>query len=59
MRSDMMFCKSRSLQAYQLPPTKVALKQHIKRGNYLAYLLMNSLQRSFEDQKIQMSKDGN
>lgn len=45
-----MFCKSKNMQSYQLPPTKAALKHHIKRATYKAYLWKNSLQRSIEDQ---------
>ena len=45
-----MFCKSKNMQSHQLPRTKAALKHHIKRANYQAYLWKNSLQRSIEDQ---------
>ena len=38
-----MFCKSKNMQSYQLPPTKAALKHHIKRANYQGCLWKNSL----------------
>ena len=44
-----MFCRSKNIQSYQLPPTKSALTEHIKRTNYQTYLWKNALESSIED----------
>ena len=44
-----MFCRSKNIESYQLPPSKAALKQHLRRANYQAYLWKNALQSSIED----------
>ena len=33
-----MFCKVKNVQSQQLPPTSAALKQHLMRANYQAYI---------------------
>lgn len=38
-----MFCKGNNQQSHQLPPTKAALRYHIKRANYQCYLWKNAL----------------
>lgn len=38
-----MFCKGRNVQSQQLPPTSAALKQHIRRANYQAYIWRHAL----------------
>ena len=38
-----LFCKSKNLQSHQLPPTKAALKNHLKRTNYQAFIWEHAL----------------
>lgn len=39
-----LFCKSKNLQSHQLPPTKAALKNHLRRANYQAFLWKHALE---------------
>ena len=39
-----LFCKSKNQQSHQLPPTKAALKNHLRRANYQAYLWKHALE---------------
>ena len=39
-----LFCKSKNQQSHQLPPTKAALKSHLRRANYQALLWKNPLE---------------
>lgn len=38
-----LFCKGKNVQSQQLPPTSAALKQHLKRANYQAFIWRNAL----------------
>ena len=39
-----LFCKSKNQQSHQLPPTKAALKNHLRRVNYQAFLWKHALE---------------
>ena len=43
-----MFCRSKTPEPYQLPPTKDELLQHIKRANYQSFVWKQALDSSFE-----------
>ena len=42
-----MFCKSKNLQSYQLPPTRASLVNHTKRANYQCYIWKHALEEDF------------
>ena len=48
-----LFCKSKSLQSHQLPPTKEALENHLKRANYQSFIWKHALQT-----EVNQSPDG-
>ena len=39
-----LFCKSKSLQSHQLPPTKEALENHLRCANYQSFLWKHALE---------------
>ena len=39
-----LFCKSKRLQSHQLPPTKDALENHLRRANYRSFLWTHALE---------------
>lgn len=43
-----LFCKSKNLQSHQLPPTKAALANHLRRANYQAFLWKHALETQME-----------
>ena len=48
-----LFCKSKSLQSHQLPPTKDALENHLRRANYQSFLWKHALET-----EVNQSPDG-
>ncbi|CAH3031303.1 unnamed protein product, partial [Pocillopora meandrina] len=48
-----LFCKSKSLQSHQLPPTKEALENHLMRANYQSFIWKHALQT-----EVNQSPDG-
>ena len=38
------FCMGKNVQPHQLPPAKAALKHHLKRANYQAYIWKHALE---------------
>ena len=47
-----MFCKRRNVQSHQLPPTSAALKNHLKRANYQAYIWKQALQPRIDERAV-------
>ena len=43
-----LFCKSKNLQSHQLPPTKAALTNHLRRANYQAFLWKQALETQID-----------
>ena len=43
-----LFCKSKNLQSHQLPPTKAALENHLKRANYQAFIWKHALEPNMD-----------
>lgn len=48
-----IFCKAKNLQSHQLPPSRSALVNHLKRANFQAYLWKHAL-----DQNINKTPNG-
>ena len=47
-----IFCKGKNVQSHQLPPTSAALRYHLKRANYQAFLWKKALQPRIDQEPV-------